>query len=136
MIDSELIATVRRAYDATSFEDGVPAILGIAHPDVEIVPAVVWVDMEETYRGHDGVRAYFGGLEDVFGRMHYELLEVEPHGDALLAEVVIRAQGKESGAATSFHAFQVLRFEDGLMRRVEGYTTRDEALKAVQAEPA
>jgi hypothetical protein len=131
VIYSNLIENVRGVYEATSFEDGVPAILGIAHPDIEVVPAVVWVDMEATYRGHDAVRDYFAGLEDVFGRMRYELVELEPIGDVLLAEVVIRAEGKGSGAATSFRAFQLLRFEGRLVRRVEGYGTRDEALAAV-----
>jgi ketosteroid isomerase-like protein len=110
---------------------GVSAVLELAHPEIEVAPAAGWLDMETNFKGKEGFRAYFEGLEEVFGNVRYELLEIEDHGDALLADIVVHVRGRESGATSSVPAFQVLWFEDGLVRRIVGFTERDEALRSL-----
>ena len=124
---AELMRRLYADYDLTT---GVPKLLEIAHPDIEIVVAAGWMDMETTFHGKEGVRAYFGGLQEVFGNMRYELVQLEDHGDALVADIVVHVEGRESGAATSLPVFQVLWFEEGLLRRVHGFTDRAAALAA------
>ena len=132
MTDPELIEVLRRLYEADTFAEGVPAMLERAHPDIEIRPAAVWLDMEQpVHRGHEGVRQYFADLQEAFANLRYELVELADHGDALLAEVLVHVEGRESGAPSTLRGFQVLWVEDGLIRRVEGYLDRDQALAAI-----
>jgi ketosteroid isomerase-like protein len=130
-MDPALVDRVRRAYGAMDLATGVPAVLELAHPEIEVAPAAGWFDMETNFRGKGGVRAYFKGLEEVFGTVRYELLALEDHGDTLLADIVVHVQGRESGATSSVSAFQVLWFEDGLVRRIVGFTDGDEALRSL-----
>jgi ketosteroid isomerase-like protein len=109
----------------------VPALLEVAHPEIEIHPVVGWLDMQPSFHGHAGVREYFAGLEQAFGHLRYELLSLEEHGDALVAEVRVHAHGRGSGAPLSLPIFQVLWIEDGLLRRVRTYDAREAALAAV-----
>jgi ketosteroid isomerase-like protein len=130
-MDPALVARVRRLYDTTDLASGVAAVLEFAHPDIEIVVAAGWVDMETTFTGRDGVRAYFAGLEEVFENMRYELVSLEDHGEALVADIVVHVEGRGSGATGSVPVTQVLWFEDGLARRIRGFSDREEALRAV-----
>ena len=130
-MDRSVVEQVRRLYESDNFIAGVPAVLALAHPAIELAPAAAWVDMQRTYHGHDGVREYFATLEEVFGRLKYDLIELTVHGEALLAEVLVHAKGRESGAAASSGIYQVLWFEDGKLRRVQGFLDRAAALAAV-----
>ena len=130
-MDPAVAEQMRRLYADYDLRTGVPKLLEIAHPEIEIVVAAGWLDMKTEFHGADGVREYFGGLLEAFGNMRYELVALEEHGDALVADIVVHVEGRESGAATSLPVFQVLWFEDGLLRRVQGFTDRSAALAAV-----
>ena len=125
MMDRAILERVARVYDTSSYEAGVPAILALAHPDIELVTVAPWLD-RTSYRGADGVRDYFAALEEVFGRLEYELVDLTIHGEAVIAEVLVR--GEVSAAI-----FQVLWFEDGKLRRVQGFLDRDSARAAADA---
>ena len=129
-MDPALVERVRKLYDADNFATGVPAVLAIAHPEIEVVPAAAWLDQAPSFHGPDGVQKYFAGLEQVFENMHYELLDLADLGDVLLAQVNIHIEGRESGATIARPFFQVFWFEDGLIRRVQGFTDRADALEA------
>ena len=62
-------------------------------------------------------------------KVGYELIELDEHGEALLADVLVKAQGRESGISTTTPLVQVIWIEDGLIRRIEGYLSRDDALR-------
>jgi hypothetical protein len=125
-MDRAVMERVRRVYETDSYETGVPAILAIAHPDIELVTVAPWLD-RTSYHGEEGVRDYFDALDAVFGRLEYDLVDLTLHGDALIAEVLVR--GEVSSAI-----FQVLWFEDGKLRRVQGFLDRD-AARAAAEEP-
>ena len=121
-MDRTLLEKVRRAYESDTYETGVPAILAIAHPDIELVTVAPWLD-QPSYHGPDGVQAYFDALERVFGRLEWQLVDLTVHGDAAIAEVLV--SGEVSSAI-----FQVLWFEDEKLRRVQGFLDRDAARDA------
>jgi ketosteroid isomerase-like protein len=123
-MDRAVMERVRRIYETDSYETGLPAILALAHPDIELVTVAPWLD-RTSYHGADGVRDYFSALEAVFGRLEYELVDLKIHGDALIAEVLVR--GEVSSAI-----FQVLWFEDDKLRRVQGFLDRDAARAAAE----
>jgi ketosteroid isomerase-like protein len=130
-MDRSAVAQVRRLYESDNFTAGLPGVLALAHPDIELAPAAAWGDMQGSYHGHDGVREYFATLEKVFGRLQYDLIELTVHGEALLAEVLVHAEATEGGAGTSSGFYQALWFEDGKLRRVQGFLDRAAALAAV-----
>lgn len=134
-MEHELVEKVRGLYDPDTGSGH--ALVELAHPEIEIRPMVTWPGMDTAkFRGPEGLEAYFAELSAAFGTFRYDLRELSDHGDALVADVLITAEGRESGITTSLPSFQVIRIEDGLVRSIEGYASREEAEKAVQAPPA
>ena len=121
-MDRAVLERVRRVYETDSYEAGVPAILELAHPDIELVTVAPWLD-RTSYKGVDGVRDYFAAVEEVFGRLEYDLVDLSVYGDAVIAEVLVR--GEVSAAI-----FQTLWFEDDKLKRVQGFLDRDSARAA------
>jgi hypothetical protein len=134
-VERELVEKVRGLYDPDTGSGH--GLLKLAHPEIEIRPMVSWPGVDSTeFRGPEGLNAYFAELGAAFGRFRYDLRALTDHGDALVADVLITAEGRESGITTSVPSFQVIRIEDGLVRSIEGYATREDAEKAVQSPPA
>ena len=121
-MDRSVLEKVRRAYEADSYDTFVPAVIAIAHPDIELVTVAPWLD-QPSYRGADGVRAYFEALERVFGKLEWDLVDLTVHGEAAIAEVLVR--GEVSSAI-----FQVLWFDDNQLKRVQGFLDKDAAKAA------
>lgn len=131
-MERELVERIRGLYDAEI--SGGHALMELAHPDIEIRPMLTWPGMDlSELRGPEGLDAYFEELGGAFERIRYELRDLSEHGDALVAEVLISAEGRESGISTEVSSFQVIRVEGGLVRSIEGYATRAQAEEAVQS---
>jgi ketosteroid isomerase-like protein len=100
-------------------------------------PHVVLVQRQEllesgTYLGLDGIRDYMAAFLEAWERVTIEAEEVFAAGDSVVAQVVQRAIGKESGVEpTEFEYFQIWSFRGGKVIRLEVIRDRDEALKAV-----
>ena len=100
-------------------------------------PHVVLVQRQEllesgTYLGLDGIRDYMAAFLEAWERVTIEAEEVFAAGDSVVAQVVQRAIGKESGVVpTEFEYFQIWSFRGGKVIRLEVIRDRDEALKAV-----
>jgi ketosteroid isomerase-like protein len=121
---------MRRLYADYDLTTGVPKLWKSPHPEIEIVVAAGWMDMETTFHGKEGVREYFTGLQEVSETCVRARGARGPRRCARRGHRGAR-EGRESGAATSVPVFQVLWFEDGLLRRVHGFTDRAAALAAV-----
>ena len=135
-VERELIEKVRWLYtEATNFDTGVPAVIELSDPDVEIWPTGTFPGIALTYRGHEGIREFFGQLWDAFDALHFALENVTVVGDAFVAEVRMVAQGSGSGIEIEQRFTHVLRFRDGRLYRLEAYTGVEEALAAATAEP-
>jgi SnoaL-like protein len=136
-MEREVLKAVRKLFEAAEPTAGLGPFLALAHPEIEIRPMVTWPGMDPAnLRGPVGVQAYFDELQGAFGRIRYELQELTEHGEALVAEVLVKVEGRGSGASATLPSFQVIRVENGLVRSLEGYATRDEAERAVQSPPA
>jgi ketosteroid isomerase-like protein len=82
------------------------------------------------YRGQDGLRRYFGDLEDAWG----EAVRVEPEaffdlGEHTLAFAVLHGRGRHSGAEVALPATHVVRWRNGLAVYFKAYVHREDALK-------
>jgi ketosteroid isomerase-like protein len=84
------------------------------------------------YLGLDGIRDYMAAFLEAWERVTIEAEEIFAAGDSVVAKVVQRAIGKESGVEpTEFEYFQVWSFRGGMVIRLDVIRDRDEALKAV-----
>jgi ketosteroid isomerase-like protein len=85
----------------------------------------------ETYRGYEGVKAFWRMLRDVFGDFRTDPEEVFERGDKLFTRVRLRSTGKASGAMTEDVLYQIVTVRQGRAIRVDFFRERDEALEAV-----
>jgi ketosteroid isomerase-like protein len=122
---------VRRVFDAFARRD-VEAAVKIMDPEVELfVPVTAELAGEPVpYRGHDGIRMYFGHVKKVWERLEVFLREYHESGDQVLVVGRVRAQRRD-GQIVDTPAHWVWQIEDGLITRGAVYTDRDEALAAV-----
>ena len=97
-------------------------------PSVEYYPVISAIGVS-VYHGHDGLRNWFGQLDDA-----WEELQVEPEayfdlGEQTLLFYVLRGRGRQSGAEVAMPFAQVARWRDGLCVYSKGYAHREDALR-------
>jgi ketosteroid isomerase-like protein len=89
---------VARAFDALNGGD-VEQFLGIVDPDAEVVP--LSGEMEGTvYHGHDGIRAWWAKLSQVFREFHQDVADLRELDASTL--IVLRARGRGRGNDVPF----------------------------------
>ena len=107
------------------------------HPDVELhdrpdVPdAAVW-------RGTAGVRAFFAKTAESFDPIRWQPSEFVAVGRHVLVRAHVVAYGATSGTPIEIDEAQLWTFIDGLIVRLQGFPTIDEAYATARAldEPA
>jgi ketosteroid isomerase-like protein len=121
---------VRDWFEATARRDA-GRLIEIASPDIEYVPIMAALE-GRVYRGHEGVCRWLDELYehwDVFEPIGHEFHE---RGDMVIALGCWNARGKVSGAQLdSEPATWIVEFEDGKMTRLQTYTSREEAFRAI-----
>lgn len=103
-----------------------------AHAECEWVPLVVEVE-GQSYRGREGVRAFFDDFLDSF-EVRYENRELRAVGEGavlILCQAALR--GRESGAELVQEMGVLYEFEDGLLRRGRAYPSHAAAISAAAA---
>lgn len=124
---------MRRVYDARDMTEGVPAMIALCAPDVVLRPAREWPGIgRRVYRGHGGLRAFFGALADAFEPVRFELEDLRDYGDTLVCEVRFQTEGRTSGIAADERMAHLLRFRNGLVVEVVGYLDRSLAHAAAR----
>jgi ketosteroid isomerase-like protein len=119
---------VERAFDAFTKRD-LETFLGMTHDDVELMlPTAEIANEGRPYIGHDGVRAYFQDVANI-----WEELRVIPQLVAVRDEVIVvigRAYARGVMGITDTPAGWVVRQADGRMLSLHVYWNRQEALEA------
>jgi ketosteroid isomerase-like protein len=124
--DEEIIARLRRAYDAFNRED-FDAAIEIAHPEVEFIRP----GGQSPVKGADAMRAWME--PDAFEEQFIEPLEFRVEGNKVLVYQHARARGAGSGIDLDIDSWAVWTLNDeGLVTRMEFYLyhQRAEALEA------
>jgi uncharacterized protein len=98
-------------------------------------PEIVWEDSAKLpdariYRGVEEVRRYLESLFRHWDEIHYELEDVRPGPDAVLAFVRLVARGRTSGAAVDASMAHVHVLRDGRGVHVRVFFDRGAALAA------
>lgn len=101
-------------------------------PDLEIVNAEGWV-VEATYRGHDGLRSWWGDIAEAFSDFAMEVEEIMPLDNERFLTVQ-RFVGHFRATGIPFDArwASVLTVRAGRIVQAVGYLTKGRALKALK----
>jgi DNA-binding CsgD family transcriptional regulator len=123
---------LRRFLGAVNARD-IDVVRDLTHPEMEVKPTYHWARPGTTYHGFEGFRSLFeevlGGSPKIFvtpGKM----IEM---GRFVLVPMVV--SGSEVAGPPSRQVTFLFEVDRGLVRRVLGFRTRQEALEAA-AEPA
>jgi ketosteroid isomerase-like protein len=128
-MSEENVEILRRAY-AVLAEQGVEAVLAFTDPEFEGTTPASLASEPDTYRGHEGVRRFFGSFGDAMEGVYLEGVEFTSVGDKVLVETKLHARGRTTGIETEQRAFLVWTLRDGLVTGVETFAEREQALEA------
>src|SRR3954468_14910885 len=111
-MSQENVELIRTAY-AVFAEQGVEAVLAFTDPECEWTTPPSLASEPDTYRGHEGIRRYFGSFGDAMEGVYFEGLEFTPaDGDRVLVETKLHARGRTTGIDTEQRAFLVWTLRD------------------------
>jgi uncharacterized protein len=128
MSNSGNIEIVKRGFEALD-AGGVDAMIELLDPDFEAtVPPELSVE-PDTYRGHEGMRRYFAAFEGL-DEVRFELVDAVERDNKVVATMVLRARGTDTGIEVEQLAHQVWTIREGKAVRVEAFADRSEALRA------
>jgi PAS domain S-box-containing protein len=116
------IEQVRSFLDVFASRD-LDLALPFLHPEVEVrvFGTAEHTGQREPYRGHDGVRAYFGHAAAV-----WEKLEIEPTTFRRADDTVIlfgKVHARSAGVGVSQDSLWIWKFRDGLIASVQTFRT-------------
>jgi ketosteroid isomerase-like protein len=124
--------TIRAAYSAWNRDD-VEAFLATLHPDIEIQPVLGRTVQGDVYQGHEGARRWIAEAKGEWVDFEATVPEVVDRGERLLTVVRVNARGRVSGALIQGEIFHIGTMRDGLIVKIEGFTDRDAAMRALEA---
>jgi uncharacterized protein len=106
------------------------AILDVADPHVLFVLGPAFPD-SGAYLGLEALADYTRGFLEPWTHITIEAEELIDAGDSVVAAILQRGAGMESGVETEFRYFQVWTFRGDKVIRFENFRERRDALEAV-----
>ncbi len=131
---SASVELVRRSFEAMGAWD-VDALLRLYDPDVDFLPLTGTLVESGGYRGHDGVRAYFAEVRNLWDVMEPEGHQYREEGDCVVVAGRCRVRGRVSGAESHPACAWVVGVRDGMVVSHRTCATYDEALRVAGVEP-
>jgi ketosteroid isomerase-like protein len=117
-------------YEREGFEGAERIVDQVFDPEVEFSPLLSREVEGRTYRGHEGIRAFFRELNDTLGETRYTPSEYHPVGDNVIVLLTrLMATGRGSAVSIGQDLGMVYEFRHGLVRRVTAYSAHDVALR-------
>jgi ketosteroid isomerase-like protein len=104
------------------------AFVDLMDPDVEFTSLVL--EVEGTYRGHDGVRAWWNDILAVFPEWQPRVEDAREVGGRVVLRVRAEGKGTGSGVHVDRDIWQVAEVRDGRLTTWKFFRTEDEALAA------
>ena len=128
-MSQENVEIIKRAVDAFNERD-VETFMALTTPDFEWFPAMDRLLERGSYRGREGIEAYFEVVSDT-----WEEFQVVPDGFRDLGDRVLvlgraEGRGRSSGVRVDTPLGTVVEFRDGKMSRIRAYLDHDEASRA------
>ena len=128
-MSQENVELARQAYDAVNRRD-LDAFLELMDPEVVALPRQA--AMEGRYRGHAGIRRWWGDLLNVFPDFAIEVIDVRDLGDMTLAALRFLGHGADSESPFDETVWGVSELRDGKAVWWRTDNTEDEALQAIR----
>jgi ketosteroid isomerase-like protein len=125
------VEVVRRLFELYA-SGGLEAVLEVMDEDIEIViPPDVSAE-PDTYRGHEGARRYFAGFEGMLEDVRYEVFELIPEGDHVLARSRLAGRGVTSGLEVELQTVVVHAVKGGKITRIVPYPDLESAREGLR----
>ncbi len=125
------VEVVQRLFDLYA-SGGIEAVLEMMDEDIEIViPPDVSAE-PDTYRGHVGARRYFAGFDGMLEDVRYEVFELMPEGDYVLARARLAGRGVSSGLEVELQTVVAHTVKDGKVTRIVPYPDLESARAALR----
>jgi ketosteroid isomerase-like protein len=129
-MSGENVEVVRRAWEAWVRKDNETA-LALYDPEVQIdLTAVPHIGQSGVYVGLEGVQEYLRDILASLGVVKTEVEEWIDAGEQVIAMVHSYTRGKRSGVPVDMVQAHLWTVRDGLLRRLQIFSTRAEALEA------
>jgi ketosteroid isomerase-like protein len=126
----KMFEDLREAYNARDPERWV----ALCTPDCEWHPFLTArVEGDPGYHGHNGMRAWFEDVDEMFSAMHAEIDDYQEVGGRLLVFGRMTAIGRGSGAEVSSEVAWLMELKDGLLKRGWAYNSHQEAEREAEA---
>ena len=122
----ELSSLAEAAFGALNAGD-LDGFMALAAEDVEFTSMVAEVE-GMTFRGHDGIRAWWETVVEAFGDVRWEILEVRGPGDRGIAHV--RMDGTLGGIPLNLTMWLAARIRAGRVVWWSWFRTEQEAVEA------
>jgi ketosteroid isomerase-like protein len=129
-VSQENVEIARASFDAIGRWD-IDALLELYDPEITFLPLTGTRVESGGYVGHDGVRAYFAEVAEIWSQLHPRADDVRTTGDHVVVLGGCAVRGKGSGVESDDPMAWVLTVSGGKIKSHRGYRTREEALAAV-----
>lgn len=113
------------AYNERDFQ----TLLELTDPDFEF--RSLFVGVESIFRGHDGLREYFAGIDSAYDRFQIPADRFFDAGAAVLVKCHIEWRGRESGAEGTMPVAVAAWMKAGRVFHLETYSNMSDGLAAV-----
>ena len=125
----ENVELARRAYDAINRGD-LEGFVSLIDPDVEFGSLIAEAE-GKTYRGHDGVRQWWGDVAQALGGLDFQVHEIRAVGeDGVLAKLVVK--GEAGGVPVEQTMWQAARVGERGPFWWQGVRTEEEGLAEIE----
>jgi ketosteroid isomerase-like protein len=142
-VSEENVALVRRNYEVINSigrtgedfvdpEEVAPDLWASLTPDFELHGRADVPD-PQTYRGREASKEFWRMLQEVWAEIRWGPLEFTDLGDVVVVETRIVGVGRGSEVPIKADETAVFWFREGMILRIQGFATKEEALEAVEA---
>ena len=108
--------------------------VALCTPDCEWHPFLTArVEGDPGYHGHNGMRAWFEDVDEMFSEMHAEMTDFREVGGRLLVFGSMTATGRGSGAEVSSDVAWLMELKGDLLKRGWAYDSHQEAEREAEA---
>jgi ketosteroid isomerase-like protein len=126
-------ARTENQYEGGGLEAASGLISEIFDPEVEFSPWLAREVEHRTYHGHDGLRTFFGELQDMLGEVRYAPPEFHPLSDDVIVVFTrLEGVGRGSDVPVGQDLGLIYEFRDGLVIRLTAFGSHEEALNAAK----
>jgi ketosteroid isomerase-like protein len=132
-VSEENLERARRGYEAWSRGD-LEGMLATLDENVEFRTSGVFPGLDPVYRGHAGMRRFWGDFRSPWQSLKIVIEHFRESGDQIVALYRFEAVGRD-GLAVQRQAANVITLRNGLAIRVDAHGSWKTALEAASLQP-